>query len=691
MDAKKPTKKYLEDRAEQLVIQWERISNKYLDEVDIRTVTHRRELINLIGSFLGKFKDKITLQDMRSQLTQSELRELKTLLRAYQRDLDKIEDLSLVEKKQLGAVISMQSRKRVSNLDALQVQLNQHLVEHGRYLVDTNAKIIEETQDNTYKKAMFYLSVGFGVGFALSKLDTERPLKTKSLMTQKTMEDTYWDKTVEYQKRISNSINQQFVQGSDYQTVVKKIEKHMGVKEWEARRIVRTTVSQTCNEILLNTYSDFGIEMVEFSAILDMRTSEICRSMHGSVFPRSEAIQGVNTPPLHPNCYDKETEVYTNKGWKLFKDLDRTEKFWSIDPKTLEPSWVSAKEYIEYQYTGNLINFTNKTFDLCVTPNHNLFLKYVGTGANGDYRFVEAKNCPVSKNVHYRGVNWTGNSPKMVKLGDYDVTPELFCTFMAYWLSEGSIVTRHKKQSGYTVNIAQTKYLDKFIEDLKDFPIPLNVYRNPNKNDSRIYFSDKSIYNYLKQFGKSHQKFVPKTIKSMTKEHIKLFLGCYALGDGSTKLNKGFGDYKRNYSTCFFTSSVKMRDDLGELIMKVGGRPKFSLPEGNRAGSPCFNGKYKMNHDVWHINWGTKVHTYTEHLTRNEIPYDDKVYCVELEKFHTLLVKRNGRVTWCGNCRSVIIPYLNDDGKNTYSIGRDDLVEVNGSESYRNFIKKMNK
>lgn len=302
MEVKKPTKKYLEDRAEQLVVQWERISNKYIEEIDRRTITHRNELMSLIGSFLSKFSGEISMVDMRKNLTQTELRELKKLLSAYQKELESLSELSRVEQKQLTNVKTMQSRKRVNNQDSLQIQLNQHLVEHGRYLVDTTEKIVVEAQENTYTKAAFYLAVGLGAGFMLSKLDTKKPLETKSILSQKTMADIYWDKTTDYQRSLNRSINRQFTQGSDYNTIVKNISKDLGIKDWEAKRIVRTTVSQTCNEVLLNTYSEFGIEMLEFSAILDMRTSDICRFMHGSVFPRSQAQQGVNVPPLHFSC-----------------------------------------------------------------------------------------------------------------------------------------------------------------------------------------------------------------------------------------------------------------------------------------------------------------------------------------------------------------------------------------------------
>ena len=40
-----------------------------------------------------------------------------------------------------------------------------------------------------------------------------------------------------------------------------------------------------------------------------------------------------------------------------------------------------------------------------------------------------------------------------------------------------------------------------------------------------------------------------------------------------------------------------------------------------------------------------------EEVGEDVIPYTDLVYCVELPKYHTLWVMRNGKTSWNGNCR----------------------------------------
>lgn len=69
-----------------------------------------------------------------------------------------------------------------------------------------------------------------------------------------------------------------------------------------ARRLVRTELNYVHNHAALDSIADSGMKYFRFIATLDKRTSEICRSHDSHVYPISEAKQGQNVPPLHPNC-----------------------------------------------------------------------------------------------------------------------------------------------------------------------------------------------------------------------------------------------------------------------------------------------------------------------------------------------------------------------------------------------------
>lgn len=67
-------------------------------------------------------------------------------------------------------------------------------------------------------------------------------------------------------------------------------------------RLMGTEMNRILNETLLNIYRQLGIKNVEFSAVLDSKTSYTCTMHNGRVYAISELIHGVTQPPLHPNC-----------------------------------------------------------------------------------------------------------------------------------------------------------------------------------------------------------------------------------------------------------------------------------------------------------------------------------------------------------------------------------------------------
>lgn len=67
-------------------------------------------------------------------------------------------------------------------------------------------------------------------------------------------------------------------------------------------RLMGTEMNRILNQTLLSIYEQLGIKNVEFSAVLDTKTSYQCSSHHGKVYAIDQLICGITQPPLHPNC-----------------------------------------------------------------------------------------------------------------------------------------------------------------------------------------------------------------------------------------------------------------------------------------------------------------------------------------------------------------------------------------------------
>ena len=81
------------------------------------------------------------------------------------------------------------------------------------------------------------------------------------------------------------------------------IEYKFGAGAIQARRLVRTESCFVAGELTARAYEECSVEKYRYLATLDLRTSEICRSLDGKVFLLSErtirpCIPGAVLQPL---------------------------------------------------------------------------------------------------------------------------------------------------------------------------------------------------------------------------------------------------------------------------------------------------------------------------------------------------------------------------------------------------------
>lgn len=99
--------------------------------------------------------------------------------------------------------------------------------------------------------------------------------------------------------------------------------------------LLRTEACFVTNQAELQSYVDNAVEKYRYVAVLDMRTSKMCRLLDGQKFDVDKAIVGINFPPLHPHCRSTTRPVINGE------DLSRMERN-ATDPKTGEQMTVPA-------------------------------------------------------------------------------------------------------------------------------------------------------------------------------------------------------------------------------------------------------------------------------------------------------------------------------------------------------------
>lgn len=419
------------------------------------------------------------------------------------------------------------------------------------------------------------------------------------------------------------------------------------------KRVIRTTLHRRHNEQL-------NKEWAQNPRIIGRRIQlsktgknhcEICKNMVG-VYPIS-----FEWTSFHPNCYSEDTSVMTDQGWKLFKDLKGDELIYSLNPEDNTTEYVPFNVYIEKDFKGEMINFKNNALDILVTPDHPM--KYISQ--SGYWREKKAVDFSESNGFIYRGQNYYADDVKDIKIGKYTIDFDLFCEFMAYYLADGSVARTRNKQISISQNHKKSKAPSEKIEKcLKKMPFKVS------KVENGWYIFDQCFYDYLKPFGHAHEKRVPKEILNASKRQIDIFLNAYVITDGYyLKKEKTFINSKGVLTTLksnqrqFFTTSEMMFKDLCELILKLGKRPsyKIDIPKEVKHHNGNYTSKYKL-YRIHELNFLRSTQ-----FKKELVPYDGKVYDIQLVKNHIMYVSRNGKPFWGSNCQCFQTPVYGKPGR----------------------------
>ncbi len=125
----------------------------------------------------------------------------------------------------------------------------------------------------------------------------------------------------------------------------------------------------------------------------------------------------VNITPLEP-CYDKNTEVLTEKGWKKFTDLQSKDKVATIN----EYGYLEYQKIIKFQkfkYKGEMIKIKGRNIDLLVTPEHFLYVK---SRYRKYFEFIRAKDLYKKYNYELkRNCIWKGEDKRYFKLPSIEI------------------------------------------------------------------------------------------------------------------------------------------------------------------------------------------------------------------------------------------------------------------------------
>ncbi len=534
-------------------------------------------------------------------------------------------------------------------METLKAQVNKEIPQ----IIDTAGKM-GVTQGQGELASMMKTFPDLRPSFTLPNYDAIRVYSDYALQ----LSDSYIDET---RRQIQAALRQGLIEGRTVGQLTTQIRQYMGAEygkpntalTYKSQRIARTEMARAYAQghTAYGKSTDWVIgERWHFTFMGPWPCAQ-CESVAVENEDFYYKDGGPPNLPVHPQSYSEDTEVYTDRGWVFFKDLKNDEQILSLNPDTFGLEWLPSLGKIAYPFSGKIYHLQNKWFSLKVTPGHQ---QLFGIRSDPVDRKKITWKIDSVENMVKRGefriprtANWNGESPEFININGLEIKSDDFCRFMGYFLSEGSVIRIREKSCRISIAQGSQEGLDKIYNDISG--IPVKFY----KGKENIQCSNRKLGEYLFQFGKSFEKFIPDEIKILSSELIKVFLLAYNFGDGSTRITywKEKGISSREYT--FSTSSPKMAGDLGEMILRAGGYPSYSIMKTAGKLQKFKNGIYRIKNDQHVMAWNkSKTAVFEKSQDRvNLIDYDGMVYDVTLPKNHILWVRQNGKTCFSGNCR----------------------------------------
>lgn len=363
-------------------------------------------------------------------------------------------------------------------------------------------------------------------------------------------------------------------------------------------------------------------------------------------------------------CYDDQTEFLTKRGWVLGKDLLDADVFATVNKDSLLLEYQRPiKGVYKWPYRGRMYYLRNKQLDLCVTPNHRMFVakrvpSALGTLNFNNYRpgtftLEEARDVFGAPRRYLKAAKWKGERPRkiIIPAGTQKETgPKQkkavfntmdFADFMGWYIAEGYV---HKKKGGnYVISICQSKSANPEKYDYIKELIERMGFKCVESKGMELQFSHKGLYEFLAKLGKAHEKYVPENIHNLSPDYLSAFLDSYLAGDGNMQYRPESG---RCFTKRFTTASIELANDIQLIAFKLGLSVNIRKAVGkNSSKRDIYDCSISESCKAPWVNWSKETKT---SQIEKWIDYDGVVYCTEVPN-GTLVVRRNGKVVISGN------------------------------------------
>lgn len=217
---------------------------------------------------------------------------------------------------------------RINRLQAVQASVDSVTSALLSTVAPTMTETLTSIANGAYYRTIFGLQQRANAAFGFNMLDPDTILQILNTnWSGQNYSERLWTNTAELAQSVKKQMLLGLLTGKTTHQMTQDIQAEFNSAATKTRRLIRTESTYVMNAVNKEAYKETGVEWYIYVAILDLRTSLICRSLDKKRFLLSKAQAGDNYPPMHPWCRS------TTIAWMPDALLKRLRQR-AIDPST---------------------------------------------------------------------------------------------------------------------------------------------------------------------------------------------------------------------------------------------------------------------------------------------------------------------------------------------------------------------
>ena len=347
-----------------------------------------------------------------------------------------------------------------------------------------------------------------------------------------------------------------------------------------------------------------------------------------------------------------QTEIMTSDGWKLFKDLEKTDFVATMRKSDHVFEWQQPTHITEEHYDGGMVHFKARSVDCLVTPNHGMWTR---VSECATYRRLDPSEMEYPTKSHGRlntewhrkdaidivneysrqkwqftqvSSGWEGTTPETVAIPPResknpgiksyhfgDVPIDDIAELIAWYVTEG-----HARK--YYVQLSQYEDVNpESYSAMIDLAERLGCNYGTSKRGITIHSGELADFLKAECGHLSAHKYLPKWLKDCDTSILELVFETMLRGDG----------WHTTTQIGYRSISKQLLEDFSEIAIKLGYKITFNRTKTNDS-----------------VNVTSVQATPTVNTMPSIVHYSGRVYCCEVPN-GLILVRRNGKTLWTHN------------------------------------------